>query len=122
MDRSVSPRWAPKPPAALGRLGHFARTQAPGAHPDAFARAVDERLHRLKVWLETPGPDVMGMGDRPADDWSLPADRTPLGHGFLLIIRIVAPNWTGRKRQIVVDGQGMINERGAAGGWVPPLL
>ena len=29
----------------LGRLGNFARTQAPGAHPDAFGRAVDERPH-----------------------------------------------------------------------------
>src|SRR5258706_5718333 len=68
-----------------GRLGDFARAQAPGAHPDPFGGAVDQCPHRLEVRLETPGPDVMGVGDRPADDRFLPADCALLGHDFLWI-------------------------------------
>src|SRR6188474_3554146 len=67
----------------LSRLGDLARTQAAGAHPNAPRCAVDERLDRLQVRLETPGSHIVGMGNRPANDRSLPADFTPLCHDCL---------------------------------------
>ena len=52
----------------------------------------------------------MRVGNGPADDRSLPADFTPLRHDFLWKTRTDAPDRVGRKLQIVVDGQGMIND------------
>src|SRR5882672_1893042 len=74
-----------------GCLGDFARAQAPRTDADAPGRPVDEGSHTLQVRLETPGPDVMGMGDGPADDRSLVADLTSLGHDFLWNFSTAAP-------------------------------
>src|SRR4051812_18412313 len=58
----------------------------------------------------------MGVGDGPTDHRSFAADFTPLGHQFLSRTRTDVPIGTRRKLHIVVDGQGMINERGGSAG------
>ena len=67
-----------------GRLDHFARTKASGAHPDVLRSAVDLGSHPLQIRQPAPLGDVVGVGDIAPGHWSLAADIASLRHDLVL--------------------------------------
>src|SRR4051812_37013645 len=69
-------------PTTSGSLGHPAAAQASRADANPFDAAVDQRPNLLQIRFESPCAHVVRMAMLPADDRTLAAHFTSLGHIF----------------------------------------
>jgi hypothetical protein len=67
----------------LRSFDNFPGFQAAGADFDPFARAVDQRAHRLQIGIKAAARAVVCVGNVIAELRAFPADFTTMSHNYL---------------------------------------